>query len=418
MAITIENLELARFFLAISLLLVSAHFFGYIFTKLKMPKVVGEIFGGLLLGPTFLGYFAPSIYNKLFLEEGKLLAIIYWFGLVLLMFTSGFELERKFNRNDKKTIVWLVIGSTIFPLFFAWISTSFFDLPALAGTANNILALKLIIVVSIAVTSIPVLSKIFIDLDIIKTRFAKIILSTATFHDVILWVFVAVATALTAGYTISLGTISTHVAISLALFAIALMIAPRLIKFVDNLRLNLIPKNYEVGLIIFILLVFVVISGYFNINVVFGAFLAGIVVGFIKNQKFRKAKVHIKEFSFALFVPIYFAIVGIKLDLIHHLDFMFAILFFIFAFLAQGIGVAITSKLLGYGWTTTANFAIALNDRGGPGIVVATLAYDLGIINENFFVTLILLAVLTSITAGTWLRFVLGKRWKLMDQSR
>src|SRR3989338_6327328 len=175
MTITIENLELARFFLAISLLLASAHFFGYIFTKFRLPKVVGEIFGGLLLGPTFLGFFAPEFYNRIFLAEGKLLAIVYWFGLVLLMFTSGFELERKFNKYDKKTIIWLVIGSTVFPLLFGWLAASFFDLSKLIGSANNVLALKLIIVVSIAVTSIPVLSKIFIDLNIIKTRFAKIV---------------------------------------------------------------------------------------------------------------------------------------------------------------------------------------------------------------------------------------------------
>jgi len=415
MTITIENLELARFFLAISLLLASAHFFGYIFTKFRLPKVVGEIFGGLLLGPTFLGFFAPEFYNRIFLAEGKLLAIVYWFGLVLLMFTSGFELERKFNKDDKKTIIWLVIGSTVFPLLFGWLAASFFDLSKLIGSANNVLALKLIIVVSIAVTSIPVLSKIFIDLNIIKTRFAKIVLSTATIHDVVLWVFVAIATSLAAGAVVSLNIISTHVAISLALFMIALILAPRLIKIVDNLRLYLIPKNYEAGFIIFILLFFVVIASYFDVNVVFGAFLAGIVVGYIKNPKFQKVNVHVKEFSFALFVPIYFAIVGIKLDLIHHLDLTFAVLFFLFAFLAQGIGVIITSKLLGYGWKTAANLAMTLNDRGGPGIVVATLAFDLGIINENFFVTLILLAVLTSITAGSWLRYVLSKKWKLME---
>src|SRR3989344_2111991 len=226
MTITIENLELARFFLAISLLLASAHFFGYIFTKFRLPKVVGEIFGGLLLGPTFLGFFAPEFYNRIFLAEGKLLAIVYWFGLVLLMFTSGFELERKFNKDDKKTIIWLVIGSTIFPLLLGWLAASFFDLSKLIGNANNVLALKLIIVVSIAVTSIPVLSKIFIDLNIIKTRFAKIVLSTATIHDVVLWIFVAVATALAAGAAISLQTISAHVIVSLVFFGIALFLAP------------------------------------------------------------------------------------------------------------------------------------------------------------------------------------------------
>ena len=53
MAITIENIALTKFFLAIALLLVSAHFFGYIFTKLRMPKVAGEIFGGLVCAHLF-----------------------------------------------------------------------------------------------------------------------------------------------------------------------------------------------------------------------------------------------------------------------------------------------------------------------------------------------------------------------------
>src|SRR3989344_2695520 len=126
MPITIENLDVTRFFLAVAMLLGSAHFLGYLFTKIRLPKVVGEIFGGLLLGPTLFGYFFPELYNRIFLSEGNLLAIVYWFGLVLLMFTSGFELERKFDRKDKKTIVWLVVGSTIFPLLFGWFAASFF----------------------------------------------------------------------------------------------------------------------------------------------------------------------------------------------------------------------------------------------------------------------------------------------------
>ena len=415
MAISIGNLAVTKFFLAISLLLLSAHFFGYLFTKLKMPKVVGEIFGGLILGPTLFGYFLPEVYKRIFLSIGPIIAIIYWLGLVLLMFTSGFEIERDYDRKDRKTITWLIIGSTIFPLIFGWAATRFFDMGKLIGTANNPLSLKLIIVSAIAVTSIPVLSKIFLDLGIIKTRFAKIVLSTATFHDIILWVLITVATGLVAGAAVSLTTISAYVAISLAFFGVALLLMPKLIKFVDDLRLNIIPKNYETGFILLVLLFFVVVAGYFGINVVFGAFLAGIVVGFIKNPKFRKSKIYAKEFSLSLFVPIYFAIVGIKLDLIHHLDLMLLVLFTLFAFLSQGIGVFVTTKLLGYNTKECMNYAIVMNDRGGPCIVLATLAFDLGIINENFFVTLIVLAIITSIIAGSWLGYVINKKWKVLN---
>lgn len=415
MAISIENVALTKFFLAIALLLVSAHVFGYVFARLRMPKVTGEIFGGILLGPTIFGYFLPEVYKRVFLAQGEFLAIVYWLGLVLLMFNSGFELERGFNKKDKKTIAWLVIGSTVIPLIFGWSATSFFDLKSLIGPANNLLALKIVIVVAIAVTSIPVLSKIFMDLGIIKTRFAKIVLSTATFHDIILWVFVAIATSLVSGAFLSIYVISMHVLISLVFFAIAMLFMPRIIEFVDNLRLNLIPKHYETGFILFILLFFVVMSGYFGINVAFGAFLGGIVVGFIKNPKFQKVKVHVKEFSLALFVPIYFAVVGIKLDLIHNLDLIFFIFFSLFAFAVQGIGVFITTKLLGYDWKSSLNYSIVMNDRGGPCIVLATVAFDFGIIGENFFTALILLAVITSITAGSWLRYVTSKKWDILN---
>jgi len=69
----------------------------------------------------------------------------------------------------------------------------------------------------------------------------------------------------------------------------------------------------------------------------------------------------------------------------------------------------LTTRFLKYDWFSSLNLAVVLNNRGGPCIVLATLAFDLGIISENFFVTLVLLAIITSLTAGTWLRHVLSK---------
>jgi Kef-type K+ transport system membrane component KefB len=109
--------------------------------------------------------------------------------------------------------------------------------------------------------------------------------------------------------------------------------------------------------------------------------------------------------------------VGIKLDLIRHLDIIFVILFVVFAIIVQTIAVIVTSKyFLKYTWLSSFNLAVALNDRGGPCIVLATLAFELGIINENFFVTLVLLAIITSLTAGLWLRYVQSKGLPLLDE--
>ena len=61
------------------------------------------------------------------------------------------------------------------------------------------------------------------------------------------------------------------------------------------------------------------------------------------------------------------------------------------------------------------NLAVATNARGGPGIVLASVAYDAGIVNAQAFTTLVLLAILTSQAAGAWLEFVLRRGWPLLS---
>src|SRR3989344_5729451 len=227
--ITLSNLELTRFFFAIALLLIFAHCFGYVFHRLKLPRVIGEIIGGLVLGPTFLGFFSPASYDWLFNafeSEGKLISIVYWIGLVLLMFITGFEVQRSLNKDDKKTIFAILIGATIIPFIAGWIIPSFYDFSRFLGTNSNMLALKIIIAIAIAVTSIPVISKIFIDLGVINTRFAKIVLAVATIEDVILWIALAIATGLVSTTSVSTFNVLLTIFITIAFFGICLLIMP------------------------------------------------------------------------------------------------------------------------------------------------------------------------------------------------
>ena len=419
--ITLNNFELTRFFFAIVLLLISAHWFGYFFQRFKMPRVVGEIVGGLVLGPSLLGFFSPQAYDWIFNafeSEGKLISIIYWIGLVLLMFVSGFEMQKSFSKDDKKTIVAILVGATAIPFLAGWMLPGFYDFSPFLGAKGNMLVLKIIIAIAVAVTSIPVISKIFIDLDIIDTRFAKIVLATATIQDVLLWVALAIATGLVSAESISTSSIASTVLITLLFFGVALLIMPRVIRFSNNLRLNLLIKSSVSGYALFICFLFAAIASILNVNIVFGAFLAGIIVGTMPNERFGEVKVHIKEISLAFFIPIYFAVVGLKLDLIHHLDIMFFLGFLLFTTVFETAGTLIAAKLIKKDWLSSFNLAVAMNTRGGPGIVLATIAFDMGIINETFFVTLVMIAIITSLLAGYWFRRVLAKGWALLgDES-
>ena len=409
--------ELTRILLALVALLFFAHALGYLFQRIKLPRVVGEIAGGLLLGPTVLGFFAPNAHKWLFAAfeaESKLISLFYWLGLVLLMFTSGFDLQKSLDRDDKRTILGLTLGSTIIPFAAGWLAPYFFDFSPYLGEKKNLLALQLIIAIATAVTSIPVLTKIFIDLKIIHTRFAKIVLSTATIHDLILWVALAVATGLVSAGSSSVSSILSHLLLTVLFFAVALRVMPKAMNFLNRLEWNPLMRSSVVGYMLFVCFLFASVASYLNVNVVFGAMLGGVVIGMSPPGQFVKEKIHIKEVSLAFFVPVYFAIVGLKLDLVRHFDPWFFGWFLLVTTAVQMLGTMASARLLGKDTLSSLNFGVAMSDRGGPAIVLATVAFEFGIINETFFVSLVLIAVITSLMAGMWFRFILLKGYPLL----
>jgi Kef-type K+ transport system membrane component KefB len=141
---------------------------------------------------------------------------------------------------------------------------------------------------------------------------------------------------------------------------------------------------------------------FIGITPLFGAFVAGMVIGVLGGEQ-DHARDAIKRFAFAFFVPIYFAIVGLQLDLIHDLNVLLFVAFVAFACVVKAVSAYASARLAGQNRSGATNLAVAMNARGGPGIVLASVAFDAGIINEQLFVTLVLLAVFTSVTAGSWL---------------
>jgi Kef-type K+ transport system membrane component KefB len=117
--------------------------------------------------------------------------------------------------------------------------------------------------------------------------------------------------------------------------------------------------------------------------------------------------------SFAFFIPVYFATVGLKLDLVRNLSLgMLAV--FLAGSCTVKISVSLAGRCAGFRGLDLINLAITTNARGGPGIVLASVAFDAGIISPEFYTTLVLAAVVTSQAAGAWLDYVLRKGWPLL----
>ena len=109
------------------------------------------------------------------------------------------------------------------------------------------------------------------------------------------------------------------------------------------------------------------------------------------------------------FIPLYFGLIGVRLDLVHHLPIVEFLIFLAFACVVKGSSIYAGARLAGESHSAALNLGAALNARGGPGIVLAAVTFEAGIINEDFFATLIMLAIVTSMAAGVWLERVVRR---------
>lgn len=401
-------------------LIATAHLFGYLFARLRQPKVIGEILAGIVLGPTLLGRIAPALSSRIFSEagtaHGAVLGFVYWLGLLLLMFMSGAETRRLFGKDDRRQVAWLAGVGTGLPFVLALVLIPLFPVQQLMGAAAQRSALVLVIGIAVAVTSIPVISRIFYDLKILHTRFARLVLGVAVLEDIVLWAVLAIATALAKSAVLPKAEIARHIAATLVYFVLGLTVVPALLKRLHQARWNLLAAASPIGYLVAVLFAYCAIAAVFDVSLVFAAFLAGFGVASGRDV-FADALDSVGKFSFSVFIPVYFLIVGYRLDLWK--DFSLSIL----AVLVVGgcviklLSVGLGAKLAGFAGLDVINLAVATNARGGPGIVLASVAFDAGIVNAFGYTALVLLAVITSQAAGAWLEYVLHKGWPLLGVS-
>jgi Kef-type K+ transport system membrane component KefB len=402
--------------LFLAIMLTAAHLLGHLFARLKQPRVIGEILAGILLGPFVLGKLA--IYTKVLqlndaAEPKKAaLELLYQLGLLMLMFLSGAETKALFQKHERKQIAWLATVGTVVPFFVMLGLASFIPLDWFMGEKQSHTSLVLVMAIAVAVTSIPVISRIFFDLKILHTRFARLVLGVAVLEDIGLWAVLAIATALAQSTGAPKQKIVIHIAITLVYFALGLSLAPRAMKRISKSRFNMLANNSPVTFTLLIVFSYVAVAGLMDVNLVFAAFLAGFAVS---RKRLGDALETISRFSFALFIPVYFALVGYRLIFGKTFSVTMLLIFLLGACVLKLVAVAAGARLAGFRGLDVTNLAVATNARGGPGIVLASVAFEAGIISAAFYTTLVLVAVLTSQAAGAWLEYVLGKGWPLLS---
>jgi Kef-type K+ transport system membrane component KefB len=429
---TLASLDLFHVLAALALLLAFAHLGGMVASRIGLPSMLGELAGGLLLGATVLGRVGPHVYQWLFdtPESSQtvpplvpILGFCSQLGLLLLMFVGGLAMRRLVDHKDVRAVAWITGLGVSVPVVTALIIFRFQDFSAYLGPARSLPALHIVLIAALAVTSIPVITRIFIDLGLIETRLARIVLSVAVLEDVLLYVAISLAVGMANGQSNADASIPSllnmdpngplyiawHVGASLLLLVAASMSAAVLPSGPRGRTRNPIARRSPLGWTVAFVCAVTLVAMLLGLAPIFGALVAGIAVANDDRPAFVLARREIESFAMATFIPIYFALVGVSLDLINAFDWRLTVGLLLVGTTVKFTATLVGARMAGEPPAMARALATSVNARGGPGIVLATTAIAAGIIDARTFTALVVLALATSAGAGAWLGWTLRR---------
>ncbi|MBI3256122.1 MAG: cation:proton antiporter [Candidatus Andersenbacteria bacterium] len=395
----------------LAVIVAAGAIFGYIAKRLRQPQVVGQIIGGLILGPTVLGnillmdqnwIFHPSVFPWMEVSTivdanvGTIFKALAEIGLVLLLLLIGMEFDFSHLKAKGKSAAFISLAGILLPFMLGWFITPWL----LAATQFEVepIDMALFLGTAMSITALPILGKMMMEYGITKTKIGAVTISAAASDDAISWLaLAAVSAAVTTGWKAA-QTATTIMWI--VLFALVVMFA---VKPLFKKAIALIPKKDNDDLPLALLLVVVILAGIathlIGIFAIFGAFFLGAVLS--TEKEFCQYIVSkIKPFVTVFFLPIFFTATGLRTD-IGTLEsgqlWLLAAVVMAAAMFGKLVGCGLAAKVSGFNWKEAATIGVFMNTRALMELIVINVGYELGVIPLSIFCMLVMMAVVTTI---------------------
>jgi len=394
-------------------ILAAARLSGKVARLLGQPRVVGEIVGGLILGPSLFGRLFPTQFEFVFHSISPVpLVILSQIGLCLLMFQIGLEFDFSHLREKQnRAAVFSVSAAGIaLPFVLGWFVGS--SSHKFLAADINPLAYRLFLAVALSITAIPILGRIMMELGITRTRLGVIAITAAAMDDVTGWTLLAIVSALTTAQ-FSGAAFALQVTLLVAYLAICHFLArPLLKRVIDAMKPTDVHLTHDLmAIIIMVIFISGLITFRLGIFVIFGGFVAGMMLH--DHHEFVAAwKKTVSHFVTVFFLPIFFTFTGLRTN-VHGLDSIalwgWCLAIIGAATIGKFVGCGAAARACGLSWADAGCLGIMMNTRALMELVVINVGYDLGVIPPNVFTMLVLMAVLSTVITAPVLRFYLGK---------
>ena len=389
-----------HFLLAVAAILLVCHLFGALLRRLGQPAVLGEIIGGLLLGPSAFGSVAPRARDWLFPSHIlSALDTAAQLGLIVFLFLLGCELRLGAIKR-KRAVAATVLGGTGLP-FLAGVGVAIVAGPAMAGAGGSGVTHVLFVGLALSITALPVLARILVDLRIDRSDVGVIALTSAAVGDGLTWVALAVIMAMT-GQGDATGLLPRLGLAVAFLLVMVLCVRPALAVLVRRMT----SDQALVAALVIGAVASAALAQQIDLHPMIAAFLFGTLIP--RTDAVARVSEHLQGFTITILLPLFFAGVGLNTSFgLVGGDAGGWLLFAVVLVAAMGskiIGAGGGARLVGVPPPTALRLGILMNCRGITELVVATVGLEAGLINAYGFTVLVLVAVITSATTGLVMR--------------
>ena len=388
-------------------IIIATRFIGGAFKLLGQPRVIGEIIGGIMLGPSLFGMIAPNA-AKLILpaEAFPYLSMLAQIGVLLFMFLLGLELDLSSLRRTGRAAVLISHASIVLPFLFG-MGFALAVYSRLAPPQVAFSSFALFIGTALSVTAFPVLARILADSDLHKTPLGVLALTCAAIDDATAWCLLAVIVGILqsaiGGAFFTIAWTGVYVA---AMFFIMRPLLLRLIPWLEKSSEKI--SEASLALVMIALLISALSTELIGIHALFGGFLLGVIIPH-ESLTAKDLSARMGDLVQVFFLPAFFAFTGMRTQiglLEGAADAWVCAALIAVAVAGKFGGAFLAAKFSGLTTRSAAVLGVLMNTRGLVGLIVLNVGLDLGVLTPRLFTMLVVMAVVTTVMTGPLLKLL------------
>ncbi len=411
------------FFTQVTLLIVVGRLLGELLQRFGQPAVMGQIIGGVVLGPSVFGAFAHDLQQTIFpiaASGREMLKAVSELGILMLLLLTGMETDLALVKRVKRAAAFTSAGGIVLPFLCGYALGEYLPDNLLPDPHRRLMT-SLFLATALSISSVKIVAAVLREVDYLRRDLGQVILASSILDDTIGWIILALIGGLAAHGTVQLTSLALSVSGTALFLAVCFTVGgawvARIIRWAND---SFVMEMPVISVILVLMFGLALLTNFIGVQTVLGAFVAGIMIG--QSPILTK---HIEEqlrgLIVALFMPVFFGVAGLAIDLKVLADPRLCLL----TLLVIGIasvgklgGCYFGSRLSGLGHAEGLAVGLGMNARGSTEIILATIGLGLGVLNQELFTVIVLMAMVTTLAMPPLLRWSLARVPTREDEQR